>query len=361
MCTQGAPFPKIFPLSSHPSWSLSANMVDFQNPVIIEKDFLALVKLFHVVDGIFIWEFFVTLNYEWSVIRGHRPYRWTIWIYSLARVCTLIAAVLNMLAFDFPTPINCRLWIIFEDIFISLAFAAASFLIVLRIIAIWNRNMIAVGIAICTWSNNVAFLIYNIVLLRSTWEPVQSACIALNMESSKKAAIVGLVTDVVLLLTMLFGLLRLRLHGNMFGLGQLLWNQGLILLFLATVAGVTPTVFISLNLNGPFDAMFQTPAIMGMTICATRMHRSLTDFTNPESFHTYPIRMGHAANRVPKPLSAAAAPLDRVEVAVHTSSEDYPPLNMGQYASCGAYSADNQSQDKSFVLDICSDRESGVK
>ena len=26
------------------------------------------------------WEFLITLDYEWSVIRGHRPYRWTIWV-----------------------------------------------------------------------------------------------------------------------------------------------------------------------------------------------------------------------------------------------------------------------------------------
>ncbi len=26
------------------------------------------------------WEFVATLDYEWSIIRGHRPYRWTIWV-----------------------------------------------------------------------------------------------------------------------------------------------------------------------------------------------------------------------------------------------------------------------------------------
>ncbi len=26
------------------------------------------------------WEFFTTLDYEWSVIRRHRPYRWTVWV-----------------------------------------------------------------------------------------------------------------------------------------------------------------------------------------------------------------------------------------------------------------------------------------
>src|SRR5260370_28403373 len=26
------------------------------------------------------WEIVTTLDYEWSVIRGRRPYRWTIWV-----------------------------------------------------------------------------------------------------------------------------------------------------------------------------------------------------------------------------------------------------------------------------------------
>ena len=26
------------------------------------------------------WEFIITLDFEWDVIRGRRPYRWTIWV-----------------------------------------------------------------------------------------------------------------------------------------------------------------------------------------------------------------------------------------------------------------------------------------
>jgi hypothetical protein len=26
------------------------------------------------------WEFITTFEYEWNVIRGHHPYRWTIWV-----------------------------------------------------------------------------------------------------------------------------------------------------------------------------------------------------------------------------------------------------------------------------------------
>ena len=35
------------------------------------------------------WEFVITLDYEWNIIRGRRPYRWTIWVrnHSPLSVC----------------------------------------------------------------------------------------------------------------------------------------------------------------------------------------------------------------------------------------------------------------------------------
>jgi len=48
---------------------------------------------------------------------------------------------------------------------------------------------------------------------------------------------------------------------------------------LATVAEVPPAVLIILNLNGPLNLICQLPAVITMTIAATRMYRSLTNFS----------------------------------------------------------------------------------
>ncbi|KAN0141813.1 hypothetical protein V8E53_000275 [Lactarius tabidus] len=337
-------------------------MVDFHSPTVLEEDFLAVVKFWHVVDGIFIWEFFVTLDYELSIIRGHRPYRWTIWIYTLTRVCTLVAVVLNMLGFDSTDPINCQLWVIFELIFAYMAFAAASFLIVLRIVAIWDKNRIVVAIAMSAWSANVAFLIHGITRIHATWVPVQSVCAVLNPESSKANIIVTLATDVVLLLIMLAGLLRLRQNGVSLALVQFLWTQGLIWFLLATIAEVPPVVFIILNLNDPFNIMFQTPALIVMSIAATRMYRSLADFTSSSgSFDTSQDPSGRTMSSNPRRFPSAPIPLSRVDVAVHRSSEDSAPANIGQFASYDTYSADSQSHDKPLVLSLGNDLENGIK
>jgi hypothetical protein len=133
--------------------------------------------------------------------------------------------------------------------------------------------------------------------------------------------------------------------------------------------------------------MFQTPAVIAMSIAATRMHRSLTDFSH-SGYHTSPppfchhtncgrcrrslgtvgscsTRREQTANSDPNRKFSAPIPLDkveaRVEVAVHTSSGDCPPTKTGQYELCGSYSKPIQPQDKPLALSINSDIESGVE
>jgi hypothetical protein len=67
----------------------------------------------------------MTLDYELNVIRGRRPHGWSIWVrdldtffrlglncpigrYTLSRVTTLLAVVLNFVEFNTKTQINCQ-------------------------------------------------------------------------------------------------------------------------------------------------------------------------------------------------------------------------------------------------------------
>ncbi|KAI9455867.1 hypothetical protein F5148DRAFT_1369800 [Russula earlei] len=297
-------------------------MVNFHDPTVAVWDAWALAKLHHAVDSLYLWEFFFNLDYEWSIIRGHRPYRWTIWIYSLTRVSTLVSVILNIVGIDVSTPIQCQVWLTFELIFGYLAFVCASLLIVLRIIAIWNKDKVVVAVATGVWVVNIGFLIQGIARVndqilptlcypsgltysqrRSTFGVsfgVIRSCVVDNMESSKLNIIATLITDIGLLLIMLIGLLRIRRYGGVtFGLGRLLWRQvqsslpccssfvdvlsipkGVIWLILASIAEIPPMVLIYLNLNYPLNLIFQIPALTIMSIAATRMYRSLADFAS---------------------------------------------------------------------------------
>jgi len=173
---------------------------------------------------------------------------------------------------------NCQVEIVIKFAFGYLAFAAATLLIVLRIIAIWNRNKLVTAIATGLWVTNLGFLIHNIVQMRPVLVPAEGICIddVLHMRLNM---ITAFITEIILVLIMLVGLLRLGFHeSSVFGLGHLMWRQGLIWLFLATIAYIPPLVFISLNLNEPFNNMFQFPLMITISIAATRIYRSLVDF-----------------------------------------------------------------------------------
>ncbi|KAH9967688.1 hypothetical protein BJV74DRAFT_799493 [Russula compacta] len=237
-------------------------MVNFHDPAVVIEDAWAAVKLCHAVDGLYLWEFVTNLDYEWSIIRGHRPYGWTIWIYSLTRWAAFVGVVLNIVGLDITMSINCQVWMTSQLIFGYLSFGAASLLIVLRM------NRVVTVTAACIWVTNIAFLIqgesfpftfckpgvsYKPYLvsgtarLRGKWSPSFGVCVVANIGISKLNTIVTLASDIVLLLMMLFGLLRLRRYGSGMFLAKLMWRQvqfllavGLIWLLAATITEVTP-------------------------------------------------------------------------------------------------------------------------
>ncbi|KAH9969972.1 hypothetical protein BGW80DRAFT_622094 [Lactifluus volemus] len=216
-----------------------------------------------------------------------------------------------------------KLLTVFELIFSYIAVACASLLLVLRVVAIWKKNKIILVLATTVWLTNVAFLIQGIVRIRSVWDP-QEGCVLSNSDTAKLNFIATLATDTILFIMVLAGLLHLRLQGGgMLSLGYFLWKQGVIWFLLAAVAEVPPTVFLILNLNVAFNVMFLLPALIVVTIAATRMYRSLINFSSdmgdgiPSSGRSFPRVNG---------LSGAIPPT-RMHVAIHTTHEQMSQSN----------------------------------
>ncbi|KAH9984319.1 hypothetical protein BJV74DRAFT_952285 [Russula compacta] len=339
-------------IPNRPPWCLphhflASDMVNFSDPAIVELGLVALRNFWHTVNGVFIWEFVTTLDYEWSVIQGRRPYGWTIWIYSITRIAALVSVILGLVVLDVRSPYNCQVWVTFGLLSGYLAFATASLLIVFRIIAIWNKNKIVVALATSVWVINVSFIIQGksflhtgVARVRSVRDPAQRSCVITNIESSKLNIISTLITATILFLIMLVGLLRHRYHrNNAFGIGRLLWKQGVIWLFAATAAGIPPTVFIILDLNYPLNIMFQPPAVIVMSIAATRMYRSLADFVSDAT----DIHLIVRDSQIPKTKWSPCMPISlnhRIEVTVDTAYEQYPMTPTSNY---GPYINVNES------------------
>jgi len=250
-------------------------------------------------------------------------------------VAALLTVILDMVHLDVTRYFDCQTEVIFLVFFASLSIASASFLVVLRIIAVWEKNRFVVGGSLVVWATNVAFLIHASAKLRSVFSPQLGNCISLNIGSDTTYLIAMLVTDTILLLTVLVGLLRLRRNGGgRFGLGQLLWTQGVIWLLFSLASEIPPVVLISLNLNEAIDAMFQLPLLVVLTITATRMHRTLVDYAlrSSETRNGQRKTDGNAASKDEQNPTVSAR-FEQRGVRVHTVYEEYPTPQMGPHSS----------------------------
>jgi hypothetical protein len=73
----------------------------------------------------------------------------------------------------------------------------------------------SLGLSVCT-----------VLQLRSEWSPIVRSCVVLNTQDNTPNIVVTFISDVILLVIMLVGLLVLRHEsGVTFPLGELLWNQ----------------------------------------------------------------------------------------------------------------------------------------
>ncbi|KAH9966373.1 hypothetical protein BGW80DRAFT_735714 [Lactifluus volemus] len=226
-------------------------MVNWHDPAVLEKEYLAVLKLNHVVAGIYIWETMFTLGFELDVLRGKRPYRRTIWLYLGTRYTALLAFIVYFIDIDSSVILPCQLVTTTSYVLRYVSWEFASLLIALRVIAIWDRNIFVSLLVIGTWLGDLGLNIYGSFKLRATYDPTVETCNLLDFRKILVNVVCILVVDVVLLMTMLIGLLRYS-HRNSTGLWHLLYQQCIIWLFLAAIADVPLLVFISLSLNGAY-------------------------------------------------------------------------------------------------------------
>jgi len=333
-------------------------MVDFRDPDVLALDYWAFAKLCHTVDGLYMWEFVTTLGYEWRVIKGRQPYRWTIWIYSLTRLATLMTVITNMIAISIISQTNCQVcgsepcvnfptsppsinygsgvWVVLSAIFAAVTFASSALLFALRAIVIWNKNKGIIAAATIVCGVNILFLIQGVLGIHSSWAaaPASGTCNIPDVEVNMATIISMFITDFFLLVIMLVGLLRMHHRSaSSLALGSLLWKEGFIWLFLSTSVVLLPVVFICLDLNNAFDIMFLMPSLITMSIAATRMYRSLADLccSTDVAMDSENAAGTNCTVSNSKPTFAVPTSPKQMEMAAKTSDEKYPTSLTDKY------------------------------
>lgn len=255
-------------------------MVNWRDAATIAEQFLGVIKVTHFCAGIFLWEFLSTLDYEYTVYTRKRPFRWTLIIYLLTRYATMGAMLCYMIGFNDTHEFDCVAWLKATYAFSYSSLALASALIGMRAVALWNRHWLVLTLNVIAWLVNVGFMIFGITRAsnETVWDPISNSCIALNTSENTINSVTTLIADIILLVSMLWGVMRTKNEGNLW---RLLYHQGVVWTALATIAEVPTVTFLELNLNDPMNLIFQPVTLTILNIGATRLYRDLATFGTP--------------------------------------------------------------------------------
>lgn len=143
----------------------------------------------------------------------------------------------------------------------------------------WSRGQHAKCVSYFRSSHNTSrlpgFLHEAVTRIDVAYNSVLDACVVLKTQRGLASSIAILAIDTMLFVIMLIGLLR-HAHGSSTGIWHLLYKQCIVWMILAAIAEMPPVVFLVLNLNDAWNEMFPGVGITILSICATRMYRSLS-------------------------------------------------------------------------------------
>jgi len=238
----------------------------------------------HVLFGLYIWEWFMSIEFDWDFIRGKRKFRWPMTFYFLNRYCLLFALIGITIALNITKKIDCQKLYTFNSCTGNMAIGLASINLSLRTMAVWSQKLYIViplvAIILGHWS-----LLLHGVLLKAKWVDGEGCLITATDHRLLGITFIYTMTFdfIVLLLT---GWKLMITTGARSHLVKLVFGDGLIFFMIAFLANLIATIFMHLNLNPVMSIIANVPAAIASTIVACRAVRRLNNFATqgPEIF-----------------------------------------------------------------------------
>ncbi|KAG1747393.1 hypothetical protein EDB19DRAFT_1894007 [Suillus lakei] len=246
-------------------------MVNWKSEEVIQMDSMVFLKFMHALLGLYVWEFFVSLDFDWAVLTGKTRFRWPLIFYFAGRYLLLFALI--------GIEINCQALYAFNQLAGNAAVGLASINLSLRTTS--GLLFLLVLIVIGHWS-----LILQGVLLTAVWRPGVGCAITYSDTTILAATFIySMCFDFVVLCLSAYKLAwthtRSGTNGAPTRLVRMLFSDGLIYFFIAFVSNVIATTMMVLDLNAIMSVIFNVPAAIASTIVASRVVRRLTNFQRP--------------------------------------------------------------------------------
>ncbi|KZV71515.1 hypothetical protein PENSPDRAFT_751751 [Peniophora sp. CONT] len=265
-------------------------------------------------SGLWFHELITHLHYDWRLFRrsdAERPMlaRLTKWIYLACRTLSLIHCFcVSVLIYPGQSTQDCHIMIKVITASGIFGIVCATILLSIRVAAIWIWDRRIVGLLVVITLVTLALCVYLLVKVDFSYDPRVSSCVLSGMYGALPPSMAMLVGDCTILSLLFMGL-------------QIKWRDtrqfrtwhGLIYLLLAAAVEVPFVTLLFLDLNPTMDAMFVTPTVVTLAICATRIFRSLNtagrgDQEDPEMFISA-ISLGRVSTFQAAPNDFQLAPL----------------------------------------------------
>jgi len=161
-------------------------MVDWHSPAEIARDAQAFSNLIHVLFGLYLWEYCVSIEFDVSFITGKRQFRWPLAFYFAGRYSLLAALIGIILALNAHSELNCQALYTFNQCMGNFAIGMASVNLSLRTMAVWGQKWYIVSALIAISLGHWSLLLHGI-LLTAVWVPSEG-CVITSTDSKLLSA-----------------------------------------------------------------------------------------------------------------------------------------------------------------------------
>jgi len=237
-------------------------------------------NLAYVLSGIYVYDWLLSLNFEWEFVTRKRKFRWPMIFYFANRYCALAAMIAIIIGVDIKTlgRINCTALFIFIQLSAAAAVGLASINLSIRTIAIWSSNKYIVAGLILAIIGQWCLILQVGQLKAQSYivEDVGVLCFTQNSDRQLLFTFIyAMCFDLTVSLLTSYKLFVLN-PSKMLGksrLAQIIFVDGLSFFMITFATNLVTTIFIILYPNPV--VIFSAPAAVFCTIAACRAVRQV--------------------------------------------------------------------------------------
>jgi len=288
-------------------------------PIVTSQSNIALAfqKLEHVLFGVFIWDFLMSIKFDWQFATGKRPFRWPMFFYFVGRYLLIISQIGIIIEINVVNP-NCQALYVFGKITGVCGIGLSSVNLAIRTMAVWENDLrVIIGLLALIMAHwaiifrvlavNASWVSQQAIGCETVWEPVNTGVFVVIV------AAIAMLLDIVVL-TLLW--LKLYDRTQLSSIARLLLMDGAVFVLVALAVNVSTVVFGIFSLN---DVSLHTTWVVASgiisTMVASHAVRRLSNHVMPNQ--ALPIANQNGGRIYPASDQSLAASIRSEVIHVH--------------------------------------------